>query len=374
MPTLPLTGIVDVSINTSAIASIRNAFNKALIIGPSTHISQGTRIKEYAGLSAMIADGFLTSDAEYKAAAIYFAQSPTPQSVFIGTKPAGDTLLVALTDCRDKSSEWYVAIPTEDLIDGLADVNALTALATYVESAIPSTALAVNIIGAAKYIPYMTALKTGGFRRTISMYDSVAANAGKTAIAGIIGYAMGNNIQGAPAFTLAYKSITGIEAFTSLTSANLTALLAQNGNVYINQASYYNLFRQGIMANGVSFDEVLYLDMLTEKIKENIMIALTTLPKIPQTNEGVNILTNTISEACEEFVESNFLAPGKWTGPNVLNLQTNDTLSNGYLVQFTSLTDQLQVDREARKAPNCYVCLKVSGAIEHVVIAVTVNR
>ena len=170
MGTLPLTGIVDVSINTSAIATIRNAFNSALILGPSTRISAVDRVKEYATLAAMAAGGFLTSDPEYKAAALYFAQSPTPQKVFVGTKPAGESLLVALTACREKSAEWYVAIPTEDLIAALASVNDLTALATYVESAVPSTMLAVSINDVGDYIAYMTALKGGSYRRTMVQY------------------------------------------------------------------------------------------------------------------------------------------------------------------------------------------------------------
>lgn len=373
MGTLPLTGIVDVNINTSAIATIRNVFNSALILGPSTHISAGDRVKGYANLSAMVSGGFVTSDPEYKAASLYFSQTPTPQKVFIGTKPAAESLLVALTACREKNAEWYVAIPTEGLIEGLTATE-VTALASYIESASPSSILAISINDDAKYVAYMQALKTGKYRRTMSMFDDIDANAGKTAIAGIIGYAMGANVPGSQSFTLAYKPIVGIEAYTSLDADDLNALLLTNGNVYVNQATFYNMFRQGTMSNGVSFDEIMYLDILTEKIKENIMIALTSLPKIPQTNEGINILTNTISEACEDSVERGFLAPGVWTGQNVLSLSTGDALSRGYLVQFTSLQDQLQTDREARKAPNCYVCVKTAGAIEHIVIAITVNR
>lgn len=374
MGTLPLTGIVDVNINTSAIATIRNVFNSALILGPSTHISAGDRVKGYANLSAMVSGGFSTSDPEYKAASLYFSQTPTPQKVFIGTKPAGESLLVALTACREKNAEWYVAIPTEDLIGALTTATEVTALASYIESASPSSMLALSINDDTKYVAYMQALKSGKYRRTFSMYDDLPANEGKTAIAGIVGYAMGANVPGSQSFTLAYKPIVGIEAYTSLSSDDLNTLLGVNGNVYVNQATYYNMFRQGTMANGVSFDEIMYLDILTEKIKENIMIALTSLPKIPQTNEGINILTNTISEACEGSVERGFLAPGVWTGQNVLSLSTGDALSRGYLVQFTSLQDQLQTDREARKAPNCYVCVKTAGAIEHIVIAITVNR
>ena len=373
MATLPLTGIVDVTVNVSPITSIRVGFNTALILGNTAIITPEQRIKSYSSLAAMVADGFATDDPEYLAASVYFAQNPAPSKVFVGVIDTDETLVDALTACREMNSEWYVAIPTEGLVATLSDVD-ITNAATYIESAQPSSILALSLNNASTYLDTMDTLKVGAYRRTISMLDNVVANASKTAIAGIIGYAMGVNKPGSAAFTLAYKSIIGIEPLTTLSEVDLQAILDVNGNIYVNQATYYNLFRQGKMASGASFDEVLYLDMLIEQIKFNVMVALTTSFKIPQTNEGINILSNVISNACEDSVANGFIAPGVWTGPTILNLNTNDALSRGYLVQFDSLATQSQIDREARIAPNCYVCVKTAGAIEHVVIAVTVNR
>lgn len=373
MSNIQLDGIVDVNVVLSPVTAMRADFNSALILGVTDVVKTSERVKKFYSTSEMLAAGFEVTDPEYKAAALYFAQVPRPKKVYVGIKGSGETVLVALTACRDADADWYVAIPTEDVVAGMIQ-NDIVELASYVQSALPSTMLALTFRASGAYATLIGALNSGNYSRTISMYDAMTDNAGKTAIAGIIGYAMGANTEGALAYTLAYKQIVGLTADDTLTEGELTALLAINGNIYINQATKYNIFRQGKMAGGTSFDEILYLDMLVEAIKINVMSALTTSLKIPQTNAGVNILLDAVADACEGFVGIGFLAEGVWNGPAVLSLKTGDALSRGYLVQFETLESQSQVDRDARIAPNCYVAVKTAGAIEHVVIAVTVNR
>ena len=79
---LSLSGIVDVNVSINPSTVYRKAFDAALILGDSTHISTATRVKEYTSLSAMMDDGFLASDPEYMAAALYFSQKTKPYKVF----------------------------------------------------------------------------------------------------------------------------------------------------------------------------------------------------------------------------------------------------------------------------------------------------
>jgi len=69
-----------------------------------------------------------------------------------------------------------------------------------------------------------------------------------------------------------------------------------------------------------------------------------------------------------------FIAPGVWNGGEVLNLTNGTTLDAGYIVMAEAVADQSQADRDARKAPPIYVCIKTAGAIHYVTIAVNVNR
>ncbi len=87
---LPLSIIVDVTVITASPQVAAPTFNTGLIIGPSPAIpSYGTnpRVRKYLQATfstAMVSDGFTTSDPEFIAAGIYFGQSPAPQALFVG--------------------------------------------------------------------------------------------------------------------------------------------------------------------------------------------------------------------------------------------------------------------------------------------------
>ena len=154
---LSLSGIVDVNVSINPSTVYRKAFDAALILGDSTHIATATRVKEYTNTSAMLDDGFLVSDPEYMAAALYFSQKTKPYKVFVGVKGAEETVLQAATACRNANPEWYVLIPTDDLIESESDAN-LTALATYVEAVKPATMLALSLTKAASAVATMEAM------------------------------------------------------------------------------------------------------------------------------------------------------------------------------------------------------------------------
>ena len=129
------------------------------------------------------------------------------------------------------------------------------------------------------------------------------------------------------------------------------------------------------MADGTPFDEVLGLDRLTNSLQITAINALKNNSKIPQTEEGMSLLLNTLVPALEVERNRGFLAPGTWNAVAILNLNTGDTLNTGYVVQAGLISDQSQVDRDARIAPDIYVCVKLAGAIEKVaLISINVNR
>lgn len=372
---LSLNGIVDVNVSVDPNMVYRKSFDTALILGESLVISASDRIKAYLSLDDVLAAGFTSGTPEYKACALYFAQNSKPYRVFIGVKAVGESLVEAATACRNANPEWYVLIPTDALILNASEEE-LEALAGYIESAKPETLLALSLVSP-DYLTTLGALKTAGYQRTIAQYDNPTANAandGISCIAGIMGFAMGKNKAANNSFNLAYKKITGLKPMMFTESTALNSLLSANGNVYLNQGYFYDIFRQGKMANGYYFDEVINLDMLVNNLRSSVMQKLTGNDKIPQTENGVNILIAAISEAIDPFVSSGFIAQGTWLGSDILNLKTGDTLSNGYLIQFESILSQPIQDRLDRVAPACYVAIKLAGAIEHVVIGVNVSK
>lgn len=366
---LYLDDIINVNVEVSQMSVAAKNFNLGLIIGNSQIAKLSGKIKLYSSLNEMSEDGFTNDKSEYKAAALYFGQSPAPDYVAIGLIPTSGEAIDALKTFRASNIDWYAFTFTKEVAATLTDEK-ITAIAAYVEAEKTPTVWFNLLTKAEGYLTTMTTLKTAKYSRTLSMYSSKDA----TATAGIMGYAMGANYEGAPAYTLAYKTIVGMAPEDNLDSAGLKSILDANGNVYVTQGSYYNLFRQGSMANGFSFDDVLYLDMLLSRISQSVMDQLTTLPKVPQTSEGVDVLTAALTEPCQYMADKGYLAPGKWTGRKVLSLQPGDMLSKGYMILSESIYNQSKADRDARKSPPIYVCIKTGGAIEHLTLGVIVNR
>lgn len=83
---MSLDNIVNVQITKGTKVVTEAGFGTALILGQHTRFAG--RIKYYNDADEMLDDGFLTSDAEYKAAVKYFSQEKTPERVAIGRRLA----------------------------------------------------------------------------------------------------------------------------------------------------------------------------------------------------------------------------------------------------------------------------------------------
>lgn len=386
---LDLRPIVKVDINLSAKAAARKGFNVGLVLGTSNVIPVTERVRVYTSAAALLADGFTNTSDEYVAAQLYFSQSPQPDKLCVGVVDTANNedKATAIEACRQANSEWY-----EFVALGASD-SETEALALWAESANPRTMQmytthSTNVLQPTYTEPeqegdepvqiedIFTKLKKANYRRSWGVYQEGSQNAA----AAWMGRANGMNSGTAGSmFTLAYKSVAGV-ATDSLTEAQVQYVCGSrttsgnNGNVYITRAEDYDLLQQGYMADGTSFDEVMGLDMLENDITLNVMDLLAQSRKVPQTAAGVASIINVINQACDKHVSTGFIAPGQWNGSQCLELQTGDYLDAGYLVQAESIDSQPQADRDKRIAPPIYVCVKLAGAIEFVVIEVNINR
>ena len=456
MSTLDLRYNVDVIVNISKLSVFRNLFDLMCIVGQSHIIPLSERVRTYYTSAEMLADGWTTSDPEYKAALLAFSQPSYPNRVMVGrwddeagavstvtihtagagyalndvitivqvggsgatakvtavdetggvvavtmltrgadytvatelattVAPAGgtgckvnitaigETAAQAAATIRAIDSEWYVLVMT-GIHNDAADI---LSVATWAESATPSTAYAytTNLIDVTTSVTtdIFSQIKALGYKRSIGMYCSNSAT--PDAVAGIMGYAMGQ-MRGAlrnSAFTLNFKSITGATVET-LSTTQFNNIVGKNGNVYINRGEFYNWFQNGTMADGSFFDERVYLDKLANDIQLNVADLFNQVPKVPQTEAGVTQIIGAIVPACDQAVRAGFIAPGRWLGQTILNLEYGDTLVNGYLIQAEPIAEQSKADRDARKSPPIYVAVKLAGAIHSVVIRVDVDR
>lgn len=80
---LSVNRLIRTSVNLSPAASARRGFGTLLAIGDSDVIDGAERLRSYTTLESVL-DDFGTSAPEYKAAVLYFAQSPRPTTLMIG--------------------------------------------------------------------------------------------------------------------------------------------------------------------------------------------------------------------------------------------------------------------------------------------------
>ncbi len=327
----------------------------------------------------MLSDGFTEGKPEYKAAQLYFAATTSPRKLAVGLQDSGDASITdTLNACRAANSEWWAFT-----VCGAQDVD-IKSCAAWAETAAPDVMYmyttkdksVLDSNGDEKSI--FKALSDKHYRRSFGQYCGHEDT--PDAVAATMGYAMGANrgVAG-DAFTLAYKSLPGVTTddlsesqVNHVTGSSESA--GHNGNVYITRGEEYDILQQGYCADGSSFDEILYLDMLKNDITLNVMDLLYQSRKIPQTEGGVTDIINVINRACKKYVTLGFIAPGQWGGEECLELKRGDYLPDGYLVQSEAVNEQSPADRDKRKAPPIYVCVKLAGAIEFVTIKVNVNR
>lgn len=151
-----------------------------------------------------------------------------------------------------------------------------------------------------------------------------------------------------------------------------------NGNLYLNYADAFNVLEQGtMMAPGVFWDQVLGLDILATNIQYNVMNLLTTVPKVPQTDAGQQLLVQAVEAALNQAVSVGFVASsGVWQGQTInvgTGLVPGQSLPSGYLVLTPKYSQVTQASIAARQAPPIYIALIEAGAVHFVTIAVMVQ-
>lgn len=379
MAKLDLKNIVEIDVSLSAKGASRRGFNLGLIIGPSEVISTTERVRIYTSADALLTDGFEEESPEYIAAQLYFSANSGPNRLAVGCfkEDTDTTMLTALKACRAANSEWYCFVEL-----GASEGNVKDA-AAWAEAAEPKclhlyTTHDENVLSnGTSGEAIFKALQVLNYRRSFGIY--CGDDETESAVA-VMGYAMGANTGLADsAFTLAYKTLVGVET-DDLTEAQVEHVCGSryatgsNGNVYVTRGEEYDILQQGYMADKTSFDEILNLDMLCNEIELSVMDRLYTAKKIPGTEPGVDSIKNVINVACNKFVKTGFIAPGKWTGDTCLELKQGDYLPTGYLVQSEPIDEQPQADRDNRICPPIYCCIKLAGALEYITIGVTVNR
>ncbi|HBJ6956617.1 TPA: DUF3383 family protein [Salmonella enterica subsp. enterica serovar Gaminara] len=379
---LPLNRVTNVTVTLSARAAQGRNFGSMLILGNSTVIPITERLRLYSD-PADIGDDFGVDSEEYKAAVVWFSQSPRPTQLYVGrwidsltSAESGptETLLQAVNALLDYNS-WYglhLAVPVADYPDD-AD---LISVSSAIESATVSRILAItsseaDILSSAVETDLATKLKAAKYSRTYIQYSSTSPYAALSAF----GRAFTVNFTGSnTTITLKFKQLPGI-TYETIGTSQANALEAKNCNVYVYYENDTAILEQGVMCNGDFFDERHGLDWLQNAVQTadyNTLYTSTT--KIPQTDAGTTTRIANIEKVLDVADKSGLFAPGIWTGGPMGQLGTGDTLTKGYYTWADTVDNQLQTDREARKGVPIQVAAKLAGAVHCGDVAITVVR
>lgn len=487
---LPVSRLVRVGVNLSPLAAARRSFGILMVAGDSDVISGLERFRSYSTIEGVALD-FGTTAPEYKAAALYFGQTPKPNTIMIGrwlrTASAGFNKGGILTVAQQVISNW-TAITNGGVnisIDSVAktltgldfsDETNLNGVASVIDTALSGGTVAWDgsrfivtsgTTGASSTVSFATAgggtdisamlkltsstatvlvpgyvaetplecaaalasksplwyglmfnasvqptddqdvavsgfiealdlrrifgvtitntnvvdsevtndlasrLKTLGYLQSFVQYSS----SNPAAIASFFGRAFSVNFNAnRSTITLMYKQEPGVVG-EDLTDTQADVLKAKRCNVFVSYVNATVIIQYGVMSGPAYFDEIHGLDWFQDAVQNacyNVLYLSTT--KVPQTDSGVNQLTNAIAGVCNDSVNNGLVAGGQWNADGFGELQTGQYLKNGYYIYAQPVALQSQGDRDARIAPPIQVALKLAGAIQEVDVIVNVNR
>lgn len=209
------------------------------------------------------------------------------------------------------------------------------------------------------------------YKRTIVQYSS----SNEYAVASLLARALTVNYNGNnTVITLMYKQEPGITA-EAINASQVAALETKNCNVFVKYNNNTAIIEQGRCSSGNFIDEITGTDWLAITIMNAIYNLLYTSPtKVPQTDAGAQLLTNTCESVCSQAAINGLLGPGVWNSNGFGTLSTGDFLPKGYYIYAPPLASQLQSDREARISVPIQIAAKLAGAVHTVDISITVNR
>ena len=263
-----------------------------------------------------------TSGDEFKFLSRLFGQNNKPERVYVGFKLGSDAdYLAALTRINNVNSDWYCVCLTgateqttaekKEVSDWVGTQNKIAFLRDINSSSLLSSTITDlgSVLNSARTAVFWTANKDDYLE---------AAVAGECLP------------QPAGSLTFAYKALVGVPVPAALTTSAENTLSAKNVNYYASVANR-NLTFDGKMSNGDFIDTTRSIDWITARIMENVFQVISTSPKIPYSDAGVEILANASRQTLDQAINRGVIFPNYTLNTvSVRNLPVNDRANRVY--------------------------------------------
>lgn len=371
--TLPVSTIVNVAIDRQTLFPQGPGFGTLLVIIPDTGIAGSgldavtNRVGTYTSADA-VGTAFGGSSEVYKAAVAYFSQNPRPVQLKVGVRDAtpSGTLTDELNGIAAVDDDWYGFIFTagarvsEDA--GAAAILASQWAETRTKLFLTATNESAALAGGGG-LP--ATFKTLGYDRSGIFYHQDAdADVGNSyPEAAFFGAMLTVDFNGVNTTrTGKFRRLRGIST-SPLNSSQLAFLQNNNANAYVSIANT-PMSLDGVMASGEFFDTMHGIDWLSAEIQFRVFGKLATLPKVPYTDQGMEILLAQVRLALQQGVKNGLLAP---------QIDDDGNIVDAFEVSAPSVLTASEANRSARIAPTITFTARLAGAVHRVQINGTVT-
>lgn len=312
---MPLSDIVNVTIDRQTKAVSTAGFGTMLIAGSHAPATAGADVRYYSDMDGVAVDYPDTTE-EHAAASAAFSQTPAPAQVAIAKVDFG-ALATSLSHLVDVSNDWYGLMITvrKPAIIKLAAAWVQARRKIFVAADVEADALTTSTTDLAGELMGL------GYDRTALIYlSNQAASAWPEAAW------LGRQLATVPgAQTWMFKTLAGI-APSVLTSTESKNARDKNVNTY-ESIGGVSITREGRMCSGEYIDVMVGLDWLHARLSERIYGVLVNLPKVPYTDAGVAIFEAAIRAQLDQAVTAGVLAsvpPPVVTVPRVRDVSPSD--------------------------------------------------
>lgn len=289
-----------------------------LFLTKHTRFTADEDYRIYESTTAMLEDGFLTTDAAYIAAQRVFAQDPRPSKVVVGVVKDTETYVEALVRQQGNYNKFLYVIT-----DAATDAEK-EAIADYVETQ-SRMFYVFSDSNAATYTVATTdifsKLKAKGYDRSFGIYTKDGV--GNTMIeAAWVGRFSAEPIGSA---IWIYKELDGIIA-DGYTATEESYLQSKNANYYTTVEDDSVVFGDGKVVGGEFADVLLGSVWLEVRMGERIWGLIKAQNKINYTNAGISMVEIKMREVLDEAVAMNILTaddPIRVVVPNANNIPSS---------------------------------------------------
>lgn len=219
-------------------------------------------------------------------------------------------------------------------------------------------------------------IKAAGLGKTRLLELSNGAKEAKVAIATYATIAKSVNWSGSnTANTMNLKTLTGCLPDNGLSDTYVLSAQTNGVDIYANTGGLSVVYSND--NNG--YTDTIELELAFKKKCEVALFNTLrqTNTKIPQTEAGVAVLKNALTQVCEQFITNGSVAPGTWNTPTSFGDPESfkrNIEETGYYIYSIPIAQQSQTDREARKAPLIQLAIKLSGAFHFAELIVNIER